>query len=169
MRVPPEYTREKLNRFSEKVPPAAYRAVVDVTPGKRGGAHISRSSGSKAVDAVAMDFADAYSTQIKGLREMRRTRELRFPLLFDLRQAVGTWHTELPKGAVSTHTTLRNVGGTTMMRIATGPDGRVRDTRIIMSSGLDRLDDGIAVYARQHWSGPPNSATIVRSYSFGSF
>ena len=164
VRVPAEYVRAKLAFRRAKPPTGKYRVMVDVSPGKEGLARVAQSSGNHDVDEVAMDFADAYVTQIPRLREMHLTRELRFPLLFDLQPTTGVWHTSLPKGAVGAHTTLQ-VGGLVMIRVATGPDGRISQAKVIKSSGLERFDDALADYARRHWSGPPNSATIVPSFA----
>ena len=164
VRVPAEYARAKLAFRRAKPPAGKYRVLVDVSPGRNGGARVAQTSGNHDVDEVAMDFADAYVTQIPKLREMHLTRELRFPLLFDLQPTTGVWHTHVPEGAVGTRTTL-GAGGLVMIRVATGPDGRISQAKVVKSSGLERLDDALADYARRHWSGPPNSATIVPSFA----
>lgn len=162
IRIPPEYARAKLQFYSDPVPPARYRAVVDVGR-KLDSTRIATSSGNAAVDRVAMDFADAYATQIKSLRELRRSRELRFPLVFDLRGSVGVWTTPLTRRNFSLSTRAR-YSGAVLMRVSTGADGRVKDARMVVKSGFPEIDKSLEDDARKHWTGPPNSATIIRTY-----
>ena len=162
VRIPPEYAREKLKRYPNQVSPGRYRVVVDVPPGKRTG-HVTKSSGNKAVDAVALDFADAYATQIKSLREMHRSRELRFPLVFDLPSVpAGTWQTKVPRGALSARVG-RYQTGTLMVRVVSGADGRLKSAKMVVSTGSSNADSALEYYALRHWSGPPSEATIVRA------
>lgn len=163
LRIPAEYVRAKLRIYSVPVPDGEYRAVVDVGR-SRASTRIAQSSGNGSLDRVALDFADAYATQIPNLREMRRTRELRFPFVFDLRKPVGKWETPMPKDAVNVYG-RRTFGFRAMMvRVATGADGRVTSARLVVKSGIPEVDRFMEAHARKQWAGPPNDATIVRAF-----
>lgn len=161
--IPPEYARFKLSRFSKKVSPREYRIVVDVPALNRGETHIAKSSGSKPVDVVALDFADAYASQLPNLKAMHASKELRFSFLLDLRAPEATgWNT--PKGRIQQMiSSYHRPFGIIAMRIATGPDGRLVSAKMVSGAGSRRADAEFERFAMEHWSGPPNQTTVIRT------
>ncbi len=168
IRVPKEYARFKLERFGAPVNSGEYRAVVDVPAEGKGPARIVKSSGERGVDAVALDYADAYRLQVPRLKALHARQDLRFQLLFDLHVTErGDWHTKIKFR--SAYGTRMQQAGLFAVRVATGPDGRVKDAQIAVTSGSARLDAEALAYAREHWTGPPNSSKIVRLFHHAGF
>ncbi len=164
IRVPSEYAHFKLRRFTTKVPPAEYRAVVDVPARGRGRPAIARSSGAAAVDEIAREFAASYATHGEKLRAMHAEKELRFSLLLDLRNDPETgWRTPSPRTSLSLYTSTVARSSNAAVRVATGADGRVKSARIVGTLGSSRYDREVEEFVRQNWSGPPNTTRILEA------
>lgn len=164
VRVPAEYAHFKLRRFTTKVPPAEYRAVVDVPARGRGGPAIARSSGDAAVDEIAREFAASYATHGEKLRALHAAKELRFSLLLDLRNDPDMgWRTPTPRSPLSLYTSTVARSSNAAVRVTTGADGRVKSARIVGTLGSSRYDREVEEFIRQNWSGPPNTTRILEA------